>query len=269
MIRRKILAPIAFSFIDLGGDCWTWATEKDNWVLHLFTKALSLPLMFIGIALMVVFFLQPFLTEFDVRERAKFATTVRDRVCKTRITFRGMRWMKAGMIYNFLLPNGEIGQWEALDCGKGVGDAFIVALTRRGTLVLVRQWRFPVEHYSVELPGGMIDGKDTTPEDAARRELLEETGYEARGEVYFLNECWLWNAKANARAKICVAFDCEKAAEPKLDQVEQVARLTVIEMKISDVIRQIGTAGANSEFRDPTIAQAIIGLIARGIIKIF
>lgn len=268
MIRREILAPIAFSFLDLGADCWTWATEKDGWALHLFSKTVSLLFVLIGTALMVVFFLQPFLIEYEVRERAKFATTMRDRVAKTKVRFRGMRWMKAGTIYNFLLPNGNIGRWEALDCGEGVGDAIIVALTPAGKMVLVRQWRFPVEHFSVELPGGLIDGTHETPEAAARRELLEETGYQARGLVFPLNEFWAWNTKANSRTKVYLAQDCVKVAEPKLDQVEQVAQLTVIEMEPSAVISQIGYAHATSEFRDPTLAQAMIALIAWGIIKI-
>jgi ADP-ribose pyrophosphatase len=43
-------------------------------------------------------------------------------------------------------------------------------------VVLVRQWRFAIAQPTLEIPGGMIDPGEE-PEAAARRELLEETGY--------------------------------------------------------------------------------------------
>jgi len=53
-----------------------------------------------------------------------------------------------------------------------------VALTRRGELLLVRQYRTAVAAVTLELPAGHVDPGEA-PEPAARRELLEETGYEA------------------------------------------------------------------------------------------
>lgn len=267
MIRRKILTPIAAVCLDLGAACWACA-ENDGWAMRFATKALSLPFTITGTLLTIVFFLQKLLIEHDVHARARCAITIKYRVNKTKVRFRGMRWMKAGTIYSFLLPNGKIGRWEALDCGDGIGDAIIVAFTPAGKMILVRQWRFPVEHFSMELPGGLIDGTDETPEDAARRELLQETGYQAMGLVLALNEFWAWNAKANSRTKVYLALDCVKVAEPELDQVERVAELTVTEMEPSAIIREIGYAGTNSEFRDPTLSHAMVALIARGIIKV-
>jgi 8-oxo-dGTP pyrophosphatase MutT (NUDIX family) len=55
----------------------------------------------------------------------------------------------------------------------------IVPITRDGRLVLVRQFRQGVDELTLEIPGGMMDPEDPSPEHAARRELLEETGYTA------------------------------------------------------------------------------------------
>jgi len=60
----------------------------------------------------------------------------------------------------------------------------VVARTREGRILLVRQHRPVVGHDSIELPSGHVDPGET-PEAAVRRELLEETGAEA-GTLEFL-----------------------------------------------------------------------------------
>ena len=76
------------------------------------------------------------------------------------------------------------GGWEFAR-RKGIsGIVGIVAVTDDGKLVLVEQHRPPVGRRVIELPAGLAgDAKGHEKEDladAARRELLEETGYEAR-----------------------------------------------------------------------------------------
>jgi len=58
------------------------------------------------------------------------------------------------------------------------GASVIVPLFEDGTVLVERQYRYPVGEHMLELPAGKIDKKED-PESAARRELLEETGYEA------------------------------------------------------------------------------------------
>ncbi|MFC2085978.1 NUDIX hydrolase [Bacteroidota bacterium] len=72
------------------------------------------------------------------------------------------------------LPDGhELEEYHVLEYPDWV---CVVCLTEDNRLVLVEQYRYGIDDQTMEFPGGAIDvGED--PEEAARRELLEETGY--------------------------------------------------------------------------------------------
>jgi 8-oxo-dGTP pyrophosphatase MutT (NUDIX family) len=53
----------------------------------------------------------------------------------------------------------------------------VVAVTERGDVLMVRQYRHGSGAIHFEIPAGTTDAEDTDVESAARRELLEETGY--------------------------------------------------------------------------------------------
>jgi ADP-ribose pyrophosphatase len=59
------------------------------------------------------------------------------------------------------------------------GSAVMMPVDDRGHILLVRQYRLPARQYLWELPAGRVD-EGETPLQAARRELVEETGYRAR-----------------------------------------------------------------------------------------
>lgn len=71
------------------------------------------------------------------------------------------------------LSNGRTTLREIIDHN---GAAGIVAFDERGRLLMVRQYRYAMQSELLELPAGKIDPGET-PEDCARRELEEETGY--------------------------------------------------------------------------------------------
>jgi ADP-ribose pyrophosphatase len=59
------------------------------------------------------------------------------------------------------------------------GSAVMMAVDARKRILLVRQYRVPARGYLWELPAGRLD-KGETPLQAAKRELIEETGYRAK-----------------------------------------------------------------------------------------
>jgi ADP-ribose pyrophosphatase len=62
---------------------------------------------------------------------------------------------------------------------RHVGSAVMMAVDDRKRILLVRQYRLPAEGYLWELPAGRLDAGEK-PLQAARRELIEETGYRAK-----------------------------------------------------------------------------------------
>src|SRR5215469_6163318 len=61
----------------------------------------------------------------------------------------------------------------------GPDGAICLPLTQSGEIVLVRQYRPAIGQMTIEIPAGSIDPGET-PESAALREVMEETGYRCR-----------------------------------------------------------------------------------------
>jgi ADP-ribose pyrophosphatase len=59
------------------------------------------------------------------------------------------------------------------------GSAVMMAMDDKNRILLVRQYRLPADKYLWEMPAGKID-EGEKPLDAAKRELAEETGYQAK-----------------------------------------------------------------------------------------
>lgn len=73
------------------------------------------------------------------------------------------------------LPNGKISTREIVEHPGGVA---VIAINDNRKIVMVKQFRKPVNEALLEIPAGKLE-YDESPELCAKRELLEETGYQA------------------------------------------------------------------------------------------
>jgi len=111
----------------------------------------------------------------------------------------------------------------------------IIPLTLDHRVVMVRQYRHGSRAVTLEIPGGLFDSGDT-PEEAAVRELLEETGYQAKrwtnigvtnpNPAIFSNRCYTF-----------LAQDIQKVSDLIPDQTEDIEVALIPLMDIPEMIR--------------------------------
>jgi 8-oxo-dGTP pyrophosphatase MutT (NUDIX family) len=109
----------------------------------------------------------------------------------------------------------------------------VVPVTPAGEIVMVRQFRHGLRDVTLEIPGGMIDPGET-PEQAAARELLEETGYRA-ARLETLGSVNPNPALFGNRVFSFTAHGCERVAEVVNDGTEE----TVVELVSPLALRRL------------------------------
>lgn len=110
----------------------------------------------------------------------------------------------------------------------------VIAVTKEGQMVMVRQYRHGFDEVLVELCAGVVEG-DEAPIEAAKRELLEETGY-AGGE-------WREVMTIGQNPSICdnlthcfVAEGVEKVSDQHLDASEDIEVLLMSKAEVLDML---------------------------------
>ena len=129
------------------------------------------------------------------------------------------------------LPDGRKSTREVI---RHIGAACVIPVTDDGRIILERQYRYPIDKVITEIPAGKLDSKDEDPLLAAKRELKEETGYEAEKWVnlgLFHSAC----AYSDETISMFLATGLHKG-ERCLDEGEF---LDVIEVPFKDAIEQV------------------------------
>lgn len=132
------------------------------------------------------------------------------------------------------LPNGKIiPAYYILEYPTWV-NAF--AVTEDNKVILVRQYRHALGQVGIEVPGGVAD-EGETPEEACRRELLEETGYQF-DEFHYLGKICANPATTTNYTHMYLATGGKKVAEQQLDDTEEVEVLFHSIDEVKELVQQ-------------------------------
>ena len=116
-------------------------------------------------------------------------------------------------------------------------DWVVVVPVKNDNFIMVKQWRHGEKALSIEFPGGVIENNET-PEQGARRELLEETSFTA-GKMIYLGKMNPNPAFMGNHVHFFAAMDLEESGNQHLDEDEY---LNYFEMPQKIVWEKMGTS---------------------------
>lgn len=100
-----------------------------------------------------------------------------------------------------LMPSGQQGKYTYVNRRTA---AIVIPMDEQDNVYLTKQYRYPVQEFTWEFPGGAGDSCDESIEEVARRELLEEVGLEAE-QWDNLGELFFSTGTSNERAQVFLA----------------------------------------------------------------
>ena len=146
---------------------------------------------------------------------------------------------------NYINTKNKISQWVWCRRPKG-RKAVVIAATIEDSdgvnrLVVIQEYRIPIEGYEIGFPAGLID-KDESPEDAIRRELEEETGLKVE-EIKHISPAVLSSAGITDEA-IHMAYVIVSGT-PNKDKLESSEEIDTYLMDVDEVKDVMNSDGKN------------------------
>ncbi|MBM3207408.1 MAG: NUDIX hydrolase [Chlamydiae bacterium] len=110
----------------------------------------------------------------------------------------------------------------------------ILAETKQGSFIILKEFRYPTGKWLLGCPGGRIDSGETLVQ-AAKRELLEETGHSAE-EFILLGGAYPFSAVTSQKIYYIFAKGATRVCEPALEPFELIRTQ---EMQLSELYQKI------------------------------
>lgn len=149
------------------------------------------------------------------------------------------------------MPDGSTAVREYVEHDDAVG---VVPIMEDGSVLLVKQYRHPLGRYLLEIPAGKLDRDGEPPEEAARRELVEEVGYRAGrlDELLHFENSAGWTTESTT---LYLATELSEApAPPGFEPEDEEADMEVVRIPFEDAVELARTGSL-------TDAKTVLGLL--------
>ena len=131
--------------------------------------------------------------------------------------------------------HGIVRTCEALERVGVGGIVVMVAVTPAGNVILEKQFRPPVGRDVIELPAGLVESNESM-EEAAKRELIEETGWSA-GKLDFLAEGPISTGASTEALRAYLCTELEHVGKSGGDDNEIIEIIEVPLQKVPEFLR--------------------------------
>jgi ADP-ribose pyrophosphatase len=148
------------------------------------------------------------------------------------------------------MPDGDAVFREVAETSDAVA---VVALDDAGEVFLLRQYRYPIGRYVLEIPAGRLDVDGESPEAAARRELSEEAGLVSSQWAFLANTLSSPGFASESIAIYLAEQACPGGADDFIARHEE-ADIEIIRMPLAAAIEQLSSDAY-------TDAKTLVGLL--------
>jgi ADP-ribose pyrophosphatase len=172
-------------------------------------------------------------------------------ILSTEVVFKGRIWDVVSETFRY---NDE---HLVRDFVRHPGAVAVLAMNEKREILMIRQYRHPVRKLLWEIPAGLLDVPGESLEAAARRELIEETGYDATS----LETLITFHTSPGGNDESITIFLATELVEVQHDFVAtgEESDMLVEWVPLDDALKSV----LASEVQNPSAVVAILALAAR------
>jgi len=174
-----------------------------------------------------------------------------EEVTSSEIVFLGKIWNVVKKTFNFH------GNTLAREFIEHPGAVAVLALDEQDKVLVIRQFRMPVNEYLLEIPAGLLDVENESALAAAKRELAEETDHEASSwELLQIFHSSPGSSSETIHIYLATGIT---ALREKFPREDEEAHMELMKVPFKELLASV----QESKVKSPTLVVAILAMAAK------